>query len=146
MLKVFLDANVYFAGIVSDEGASHLVLEMAARKKISLYSSKLVLRETERNLRLKCKRENLKSFHRFLQKTKIHIAPFPEDKMLEPLETFIHPKDLPVLGAALTGNVDYLITLDRHHFFTATLRSGLPRLKIMTPGDFIREIYLKGKF
>ena len=145
MLKVFLDANVYFAGFVSEEGASHLVLEIANRKKMTLYSSKLVLREAERNLRLKSKRENLKAFHRYLQKNKIHIVPFPEDKMLQPLESLIHPKDLPVFGAALASKADYLITLDRRHFFTAALRQMKPKIEIITPGDFIRDIYLKGK-
>ena len=146
MLKVFLDTNIYFAGILSQTGASHLILEIANRKKILLYSSKLVLREAERNLRLKAKPENLKSFHRYLQKTKIHVIPFPEDKILEPLEPLIHPKDLPILGAAFAGRVDYLITLDKRHFFTTSLQSPLMKFGIMTPRDFIREIYLKGKF
>ena len=146
MLKVFLDANIYFSGFVSEEGASHLVLRIASRKKMILYSSKLVLREVERNLRLKSKRENLKLFHRYLQKNKIHIVPFPEDKILEPLESLIHPKDLPVLGAALVSKADYLLTLDKRHFFTPALQAMETKIKIMSPGDFIREVYLKGKF
>ncbi len=145
MLKVFLDANIYVAGFISKEGASHFLLEIAGRKKIILYASKLVLREAERNLRLKSKPENLKSFHRYLQKTKIHVVPAPEEKTLGPFEALIHPKDLPVLGAALSVRADYLITLDKRHFFTAALQSRTGKLKIMTPGDFIRQVYLKGK-
>ncbi len=146
MLKVFLDANVYFAGFVSEEGASRLVLAIAGRKKIMLYSSKLVLREAERNLRLKSKRKNLKLFHSYLQKNKLHIVPFPEDKVLEPLESLIHPKDLPILGAALLSEADYLLTLDKRHFFTPALQKMKTKIEIMSPGDFIRDVYLKGKF
>lgn len=77
MLRVFLDANIYFAGFVSREGASHLLLETVGRGRIHLYSSRLVLREAERNLRLKSTAGNLKSFHRYLQKTKIRVRSFP---------------------------------------------------------------------
>ncbi len=145
MLKIFLDANIYFAGAVSEDGASRLILEIALRKKILLYSSKLVLREAERNLRLKAQKEHLKFFHSYLRKVKIHVVPLPEDKVVEPFESLIHPKDLPVLGSAVVSMADYLLTLDKRHFFTATLFAKRLPFKIMTPGDFIREIYLKGK-
>lgn len=144
MLKVFLDANVYFAGFVSGEGASSLVLQIAGREKIVLYASKLVLREAERNLRLKAKAVDLKSFRRYLQKTEIHVVPAPDEAILARFERLIHPKDLPVLGAALSAGTDYLITLDKRHFFIAPLLN-LKRPKILTPGDFIRQVYLKGK-
>lgn len=145
MSRVFLDANIYFAGFVSKEGASHLLFEIAGRGKIHLYSSKLVLREAEKNLRLKSTPGNLKSFHRYLQKIKIHVVPFPEDKITASYEALIHPKDLPVLGAAMTSKADYLITLDKRHFLTKALKLKLKKPAVMTPGDFIRQIYLKGK-
>ena len=145
MLRIFLDANVYFAGFNSEKGASSLILEIIARGKTQLYTSKLVLREVERNLRLKSKPENLKAFHRYLQKNKIHAVPFPEDKFLESFEALIHPKDLPVLGAAILSKADYLISLDRRHFLTNSLQSKLKKPVFITPGDFLREVYLKGK-
>lgn len=146
MPKVFLDANIYIAGFVSEEGASHFLLEIAGRKKMILYASKLVLREAERNLRLKAKPGHLKSFRRYLQKTKIRVVSAPEAERLKTFEAFIHPKDLPVLGAALAAGADFLITLDKRHFFSAALQSKLQKPKVMTPRDFLRQIYLKGKF
>lgn len=146
MLKIFLDANIYFAGFHSKEGVSFLILQIAARKKFVVYSSRLVLKEAERNLRLKSKRAHLQSFHRYIQKTKIHVIPSPDQKFLESFSELIHPKDLPVLSAALAAKVDYLLTLDRRHFLTSTLESKIKKLKIMTPGDFLRQVYLKGKY
>ncbi len=147
MIRIFLDANVYFTGFYSKEGGSALLLEIIRRKnkKISLYASKLVLREAERNLRKKGTGAYLKSFHRYLQQTKIHITPAPPEDMLQSYTTVIHPKDLPVLGSALLSKADYLITLDRRHFFTAHLLSKMKKPKILTPGDFVRSVYLKGR-
>ena len=48
-------------------------------------------------------------------------------------------KDAHVLAAALECRAGYLLTLDRRHLITATVRSaGLP-VKVMTPGDFLKQ-------
>ncbi|OGW72779.1 MAG: hypothetical protein A2Y02_02590 [Omnitrophica bacterium GWA2_52_12] len=146
MLKVFLDANVFFAGFSSVEGASALVLKLAVREKWLVCASRLVLREAERNLRLKSKPVCLKAFRRYLQKTKVHLCPTPPEKQQALFQELIHPKDLPVLSAAVILKTDYLLTLDRRHFFSAALHAKVKSPKIMLPGDFIRQVYLKGRY
>ena len=145
MICVFLDANVYFGGSVSKKGASSFILESAQRKKIELFASKLVLREAERNLRKKATETALKDFHRFLQGTKLCVVPVPNEKISEPYEASLHPKDLPVLAAAISCGAEFLITLDRRHFMNPPLLAKLKKPKILTPGDFFRDIFLKGK-
>ena len=146
MMRVFLDANVYFAGFESSEGASALVLKLARRGKLTILSSRLVLREADRNLRRKSSPSALKAFRRFLQNTKINVVPAPQEEMLKPYEPLIHPKDVPVLAAAVLSKAGFLLTLDRKHFLTSSLSSKLmKKIKIMPPGEFLREVYLKGK-
>lgn len=145
MIRVFFDANVYFAGFDSPKGASAFVLELARRRKIGVYASRLVLREANRNLRAKSEKKVLKSFRRYLESVKIHIVPAPDETLFKPYESYLHPKDVPVLAAALTAKSDYLITLDRRHFLTPEVLSKVKKIKVCTPADFIRDIYLKGK-
>ena len=52
----------------------------------------------------------------------------------------MHPKDVPVLAAAVASKVAYLVTLDRRHFLTKTVSEKVPGLVILTPGDFLREL------
>ena len=145
MIRVFLDANIYFAGVLSKEGASSAVLELGCRGKIALVASRLVLREADRNLRKKSSLRVLKSFHRFLQDTKIEVVPPPDEETFETYAELLHPKDLPVLVAAIESHADYLVTLDKKHFFLPALLSKLKKTKIITPADFLRDVYLKGK-
>lgn len=145
MLKIFLDANIYFAGFSSKEGASSLILEMARKKKILLYAGKLVLREADRNLRKKSSAASLKSFHRYLQETKIRVVAFPKEETTQPYEAYTHPKDLPVLGAALEAGTDYLLSLDKKHLLNPRLLSKMKKPKILSPGDFLKSVYLRGK-
>ncbi len=140
MIKAFLDANVYFAGCYSKKGASHFILGMAERSKILLFSSRLVLLEAERNLRLKSTPPILRDFRRFLKKTKIEVMPPLDEKILARYESHIHPKDVPVLAAAVESKSDYLVTLDRRHFFNPSLSEHFSEIKILTPGDFLQRL------
>jgi predicted nucleic acid-binding protein len=144
MTRVFLDANVYFAGCVSKEGASAFVLELARRKKIELAASKLVLYEADRNLRKKAPASAAKIFRRFLQDVRIRIVP-PTEKTLTAYAQAVESKDVPVLAAAVDSDAAYFLTLDRKHFLSSAIVRSLKKPRIMNPGDFLKEIYLKGK-
>ena len=144
MTRVFLDANIYFCGFFSKEGASAVILKLARRKKLNLIASHLVLLEADRNLRRKTTRKTVKAFHRFLKETKIEVVPPPEDKILKRYESYIHPKDVPVLTAACEAKAQYLITLDRKHFLRDEVLSCAHKIKILTPGDFL-HLYLQMK-
>ena len=146
MTRVFLDACVYFAGFYSEGGASELIMELASRKKLAVYASRLVLREADRNLRIKASVKNAKAFRQFLNQTKIQIISPPSDEEISYYESYIHPKDAPILAAAVKSEAAFLIALDHRHFFTPQVLSKVLKPKIMTPGDFVREICLKGKW
>ena len=140
MLRIFLDANVYFAGCASSSGASALILQLARRRRIQLVASRLVLKEAERNLRRKSSRNSVESFHRFLKATELVMVPSPPDNILAKYETVIHPKDVPVLAAAIAAQVDCLVTLDRRHFLKDSVRAHALGTRILTPGDFLQHL------
>jgi len=140
MLRVFLDANVYFAGSASPAGGSALVLQLILKGRIEATASRLVLREAERNLRRKRPPKDLKAFHQFLKHAKLRVIRTPPETAWKPYEGVIHPKDVPVLAAAVASKATYLITLDRRHFLTKAVTEKVPDLAILTPGDFLREL------
>ncbi len=139
-MKVFLDANVYFAGSASPTGASALILQWALKGRIEVTASRLVLREAERNLRRKRPPKDLKAFHQFLKQAKLRVIPTPPEPAWTKYEGVIHPKDVPVLAAAVASKATYLITLDRRHFLTKAVSDKVQALVILTPGDFLREL------
>jgi len=142
MIRLFLDANIYFAGFYSKTGASSLILQLAHRKKWQIVASKLVLHEADRNLRKKSDPKSCKAFHRYLQQSKIVVVPPPEGRILLRVESHIHPKDVPVLAAAIESGSDFLITLDRRHFMTPKVQTNVQKPRILTPGDFLRAHFI----
>ena len=140
MLQVFLDANVYFAGSASPTGGSALILQFILKGRIEAVASRLVLREAERNLRRKRPPKDLKAFHRFLKHAKLRMVPTPPETAWRKYEGVIHPKDVPVLAAAVASKATHLITLDRRHFMAKTMSGKMPGLVILTPGDFLHTL------
>lgn len=141
MIRVFLDANVYFAGCLSKEGASRFVLELTRRGKMELAASRLVLREADRNLRKKASPQALRTFRRFLQDVKIRIVQ-PAEDILKLHEGTVDPKDLPVIAAAVSARADYFLTLDRKHFLDVGYFVRMKKPRVMNPGRFLKEVFL----
>ena len=50
MIRVFLDANVFFAASYSKTGASRALFQAAIESKITIVANQYVLAEAERNL------------------------------------------------------------------------------------------------
>jgi predicted nucleic acid-binding protein len=50
VIKVFLDANVFFAAVSSPKGGSHFILELAKKGKLEIITVNQALLEAERNI------------------------------------------------------------------------------------------------
>jgi predicted nucleic acid-binding protein len=51
----------------------------------------------------------------------------------------IHLKDAAILAAAVTADVDYLVTWDKQHFDQPGVR-GAVRFPVLTPGELLRVL------
>ncbi|MDO8728844.1 MAG: putative toxin-antitoxin system toxin component, PIN family [bacterium] len=137
MIKVFLDANVWFSAAHSQEGGSFFVMRLAKAKLLAIYASKYVLDEAERNLLLKS-HESLKLYYTLLSEispiiTSSKVSPAFERKFGK----FVPASDLPILAGAVGSGTEYLITLDKRDLANSKVRNlNLPFL-ILTPGEFL---------
>ena len=74
MIKVFLDANVFFAAAYSSTGGSFYILELARKDKITVFTSRLAVKEAEKNLRDKASEEVLDRFYNFMSEIDIKFV------------------------------------------------------------------------
>ena len=102
-----------------------------------LVVSRQVLDEAERNLRKKLPRA-LPTFAELLATVQIEIVADPEPSAWQRWATLIEEKDAPILEAAVTADVDRLLTLNTRDFTPeVAAESGLA---IQTPAQFIGEL------
>ena len=135
MVNIFLDSSVLIAGIISETGAAHVLLQLGETEEIVLTISELVVDETKRSVMRKAP-DILEKVENEIAKSKFKILKDPSsEEVLTNLYLMEDPNDVPILLAAIKANVDYLATHDRKHFLDdprVTEKSGL---RIGSPGD-----------
>jgi hypothetical protein len=133
--RVFVDADVLFAGAAapSQHGASLVVLRMAEITLIEAITSRQVVTEAERNLSAKLPRA-LPAF-RLLVERCLRVTPDPLAGELAAHVGLAHPKDLPILVAALREECAWLTTFNLDHY-----RPGHPDVAVVRPGELVLRV------
>ena len=131
-LKVFLDADVIFAGAAapSEQGASHTLLRMGELTLLDCVTSRQAITEVERNLGKKLPAK-LPEF-RLLVSRCLRVISDPAPGDLHAHSTEADPEDLPLLVAAMQENCSYLVTFNTRHYFPKS-----NSIRAEKPGDFI---------
>jgi len=134
--RVFLDSSALIAGSVSRSGAAHAILTLANADLLTVVISEQVKVECERNLEAKAPRA-VQTYRRVLAAIKPEVRPDPTREQVETAQAIIGPKDAPILAAAMTADMDYLVTLDHKHFLDDPGVAQKSGLRLGTPGDFL---------
>lgn len=140
MNKVFLDANVIFSATYSATGGSAYIFQLAKKGKLTLYSSRLAIKEAERNLREKANIEKVLNFYDLLDKVYIKLIDVNRTKAKEKFSDLVGEKDSPILVSAIASKADFFLTLDKKHFLNEKVLSAKLPIKIVTPSQFIKNI------
>lgn len=143
MIRVFLDANVYFSAARSKSGASAAILELAKSKQLRVFATSIVLREAERNIRLKEPQNTRLRFYEIVKGCKAKLIAINKKRAEVHYLKFINRKDTYVLEGARRAKADYLITLDKKHFMNKKMKTATFPFQILLPGKFIRILASK---
>jgi predicted nucleic acid-binding protein len=145
-IRLFLDANVLTAGMVSRWGLDKAILSLCAAKICRLVLSEVVRHEVEENLLLHAEplpaaeaEELMDDYRELIERTSPEVIPYPADKVVRSSRHLIrHAADLPVLLSAIASKPDWLLTHNTKHFTKPIAqRTGL-RIAIATPAGFFR--------
>jgi len=136
-IKVFLDSSVIIAGLASKKGGSYEVLALAELKVLLPCICENVVSEAFRNVQKKLPGSVPYVYTLFKKLPLKMIDPSGEDMALA--KKLINEKDAPILAAAITGNVDWLLSLD-NHFLEADME-GKINFQICSPGEFLQKVF-----
>ena len=136
MKTVFVDSSVVFSAVNSPIGGSSKLFTL---KNIRLITSKLVLTESERNIRKKLHEYHLERFFMLVEKIEI-INQLPDDKLIEKAKKIIAQKDSNILAESKNSKANFIVTLDKKHFLTVSVAKFLRPQKVLTPKMLIELI------
>lgn len=139
-LRVFVDASVLIAGILSNQGASRAIVNLGREGVLDLVITEEIIKEVY--ISVKNKYPDIKyseSLYQVISGLKKCIQKNPDWQETNQFTGLISDhNDRYVLAGAYKYKVNTLVTLDRKHFFTDDLnRANLP-FTIQLPGDFMK--------
>lgn len=128
-VAVCVDADVLIAGLLSRAGASHAILLLGEIGLLHLLVPEAAVDEVQRNLAAKLP-ETAPLFEEFLRTVRVQVyRPGPRDH--ERARKFAHPKDVPILAAAIGAGAPLLVTHNVRHFRSSdSVRVVRPRTLI----------------
>lgn len=138
MVKVFIDANVWIAGAASPKGGARRILDWGEEKLVQVFTSQQAFQEARNNVIKKLPRA-LPAFERLIKATNPRVVRQPSQRRIVEVEKLIHPKDAPILAAAIKGNVDYFVTLDKRHFMKPSVQKAVS-FPILLPDEFVKIV------
>jgi len=139
MTKVFFDASVIIAAIISPKGASFELLKYASKKKIIAITSKTVINEVLANLD-KIEHFSEEELDTFIINNKIVVRKTVRRSEIKQFTDVISEKDAHVLaGARLTAS-DYLVSLDRKHIVKNEVKNKVEETQIVLPKDLLTKL------
>jgi predicted nucleic acid-binding protein len=138
MMEVFLDASVLFSAAYSQTGASRELIRLGIRGEVKLVISDLVYREAKRNLETKAP-EAASEIDAFRREVPFKIVK-PSVEEIQAAMKYTAAKDAPVVAAAKTAQVDYLVSLDRSHLAGVSAVEEGSGLRIVLPGDLLKSM------
>ncbi len=137
-MRVVLDTDVFFSGVMSRQGASRILLRGGLSGRFSWLMSPALFLEYEAVL---MRPENLETLRwdkgeasLLLAGIADAIAPVNLDFVWRPQLT--DPADEMVLEIAVNGGVEYLVTFNVRHFLPAAKRFGINTLR---PGELLAQ-------
>lgn len=136
---VFLDASVLVAASRSPTGGSATAIEVCQGKLFRAALSNKVLLEARSNITEKFGDDELTRYYQQLAALRPKMVT-PTKEQVNWCVPLAGEKDAHVLAAALTCEAAVLLTLDRRHLLTPTLKSAQLAVKLLTPGEFLREV------
>lgn len=138
MIRVFLDASVIIAALLSPNGGSHKLIELGNSGLIKNLTSQTVIDEVINNSS-KIKRTE-KQIIDFISKNTILVRERVETSETERFKKVVELKDTHVLAGSVTTRCTHLATLDKKHLLQPKVKKGMKYLKVVTPKEILEEI------
>ena len=133
--RVLIDADVLFAGAAAprEHGASLVILRMAEITLIEALTWQQVIDDAERKLPAA-----LPTFRPLVSRC-LSVVPDLEPSAVAACEGLAHPKDTPILAAAVRYRCPWLVTLNVRHYGL-----GHPAVTVVTPGQCETQKVVQG--
>jgi len=139
-MRVYFDASVLIAALLSPNGGSSLLIQYVKAKLIIGIISETVIEEILDEDKFKKFRKTKKEIEEFIAQCKLIVR---ESITLEEIKSYrgqVNPEDAHLIAGAIMTKCSYLVTLDKKHLLREDMQNKFLPLKIISPKKLLELI------
>ncbi len=137
MIKIFLDASVIIAAILSPGGGSAKVIKLSQLGTWSQITSQTVIDEVKGHTQKINKTKD--EINQFITENNILVRKRVTISETKSLRGLIEPTDAHLIAGANLTQCEYLVTLDKKHLLKEDIKNRFKPLKIVNPEELLRN-------
>lgn len=139
-MRVFFDASIIIAGLLSSSGGSALLFQLIKTRNIKGITSQTAIDEVLEEDKFKKLKKTKEEIEHFIVESGLVVR---ERITLEEIESYQNRVDIEdahlIAGANLTKCI-YLVSLDKKHLVREDIKKEFLPLKIVSPKELLAEI------
>lgn len=142
-MRVFFDASVIIASLLSSDGGSSKLLRYVKDKKFVGIISQTVIDEVlEKSKKIG---ESKKEIEEFVAKSGLLVRENITIEEIAPYKGLIDVEDAHLIAGAVLTKCTHLVSLDKKHILKEDIKKRFLPLRIVSPKELIEEIKGEGK-
>lgn len=139
-MKVFFDASVIIAALLSPTGGSAKVFRFVKLGLIKGISSQTVIEEVLEEKHLPKIKKTEEEIVKFIASSDLVIRKTVTDDEIHPYQNLVHIEDAHLIAGANLTKCKYLLTLDKKHLLHSEIKEKFLPLSIVSPKELLEEI------
>lgn len=139
-MRVFFDASVIIAALLSPSGGSSQLLKYAIAGKIIGITSQSVIAEILEEDKFAKIKKTKREIEQFIAQSGLIVRKPITTSEIEPYLGLIDVEDAHLITGASLTRCKYLVSLDKKHVLRPDVQEKFLPLKIVSPGQLLAEI------
>lgn len=139
-MRVFFDASVIIAALLSPSGGSSQLLKYIKLGKIVGITTQTVIEEILEEDKFQRIKKSQKVIEQFIAGSRLMVRkPITTDE-IEPYRGLVDVEDAHLIAGANLTRCRFLVTLDKKHLLRPDIQKKFLPLKIVSPGQLLQEL------
>ena len=139
-LRVYFDASIIIAALLSPTGGSSLLFQYVKAGKIIGVTSQTVIEETLKEDKPKKIKRSKREIEEFIAQSNLIVRESITIEEIAPYKDLVEIKDAHLIAGANLTKCSYLVTLDKKHLLKGDIKQRFLPLKIVSPKELLEDI------
>lgn len=142
-MRVYFDASVIIAALLSPTGGSSELLELVSKGIIKGITSQTVIEEVLEEDKPRKLKKSKEEIERFITASSLLVRKNVTSNEIAPYEDLIDAEDAHLVAGAKLTRCSYLVSLDKKHLLKSDIKKKFLPLHIVSPKELLEEIESK---